>query len=175
MVRVGERAPSFNLAGVLNQDVRDYALKEFRGRWVVLFFYPKDFTFVCPTEVSGFDARLRDFQKSNAQVLGVSIDPVEVHIEWAKELGGLSYPLLSDVDRGVTKLYDVHDPVEDVAQRGTFIIDPDQRLAYVVVSHMNVGRSVDETYRVLEALRTRRPCPAGWQPGEVTLDPSMKF
>jgi len=175
MVRLGEEAPDFILPGVLGGRVRDYCLKEFRGRWVVLFFYPKDFTFICPTEVTGFNEHHMDFQRADGQVLGVSTDPVEVHMEWAKELGGLSYPLLSDVEKRVTKLFNVLDPAEDVAQRGTFIIDPEQRLVYMVINHMNVGRSVEETYRVLEALRTRRPCPAGWRPGEATLDPALKF
>jgi len=175
MVRLGEAAPDFSLPGVLHGVVREYSLKEFRGKWVILFFYPKDFTFICPTEVSGFNQKHQDFERANAQILGVSIDSVEVHSAWAKELGGLSYPLISDENGIVAKLYDAFDVNEGVPRRATFIIDPEQRLSYIVVSHVNVGRSIEETYRVLEALRTGRPCPSGWQPGEPTLDPSMRY
>lgn len=175
MVKVGEKAPDFVLQGVYQDRVSKYSLSEYRGKWVVLFFYPKDFTFICPTEVTGFNQRAQELREIDAQILGVSVDPVDVHKSWARELGGVAYPLLSDVGGNVSRKYNALDEADGVALRATFIIDPDGLVQYVVVSHMNVGRSIDETFRVVKALQTKRLCPADWEPGQETLDPSLKY
>lgn len=175
MIRIGEAAPDFHLKGIDQGKVRTYTLKEFKKRWIVLFFYPADFTFVCPTEVLGFNTHLEAFAQLEAQVLGVSIDSIESHRAWAEELGGVRYPLLSDADKELSRTYNVLDPEEGVALRATFLMDPQAKLQYSVISPFNVGRSVEETLRVLQALRTGRLCPADWHPNDPTLEPHLKF
>jgi alkyl hydroperoxide reductase subunit AhpC len=142
---------------------------------VVLFFYPADFTFVCPTEVMGFHREREAFRKLGVKIFGVSADSVESHRAWAKELGGIDYPLLSDADGAVSAAYGVLDRRAGVPRRVTFVIDPDGAVAYVVASHHNVGRSVEETLRVVAALQTGRLCPADWHPGDPTSDLSPKY
>ena len=170
MVTVGKKAPDFVLKGVLNGKVSDYSLKKYKGKWVVLFFYPEDFSFICPTEVTGFNRMFNAFKSAGIEILGVSVDPVELHIKWIKELGGLNYPLLSDEDKSVSRLYNVLDESEGVAMRATFIIDPEGIVQYMMVVQYNVGRSVEETLRVALALQTGRLCPADWKPGDETVE-----
>jgi alkyl hydroperoxide reductase subunit AhpC len=173
MVRIGEKAPDFSLKGIQQGRIADYSLQ--KGRWLVLFFYPADFTFICPTEVTGFSKIAREFRSQDAEILGVSVDSLESHRKWAEELGGLDYPLLSDDEKKVSRAYGVLDEDAGVAMRATFIINPAGDLTYVVMSHTNVGRSVEETLRVLKALRTERLCPSDWQPGEPTGDLDLKY
>jgi len=175
MLDLNAPAPLFTLEGAHDGRARRVSLSEFRNRWVVLFFYPADFTFVCPTEVVGFGRRLSEFEALNAQVLGVSVDDVETHRAWAAELGGVAFPLLSDTKREVCQAYQVLNPADQRAWRATIIVSPEGRIAYQVVSPMNVGRSVEETHRVLGALATGRLCPADWQPGQATLDPALRY
>jgi alkyl hydroperoxide reductase subunit AhpC len=175
MIRLNAPAPEIALDGVADGRVRPYRLSDFRGRWVVLFFYPADFTFVCPTEIRGFHARLAEFAQRDCQILGVSVDDVESHRAWAVELGGVGYPLLSDTTRAAARAYEVLDEADDRAFRATFVIGPEGRVVYFVVSPMNVGRSVDETLRVLAALQTGQLCPADWRAGEPTLDAALKY
>ncbi|HXG52232.1 MAG TPA: peroxiredoxin [candidate division Zixibacteria bacterium] len=175
MLRVGERAPDFTLPGVFRGKVSDYSLRQYRGRWLVLFFYPADFTFICPTEVTGFSRMAAEFRAEGAEILGVSVDSVESHRQWVEELGGVDYPLLSDEAKRVSASYGVLNEREGVALRATFIINPAGEIAYAVASHTNVGRSVEETLRVLKALRTERLCPSGWKPGEPTGDLGLKY
>jgi len=175
MLCVNQPAQPFSVSAVENGKRRALSLKELKGKWVILFFYPKDFTFVCPTEVVGFHNEAEGFRKEGAVILGVSPDPVETHEAWSKELGGIAYPLLSDTDRTLSRSYGVLDPKENLPLRVTYIISPEGIIAYAVASHMNVGRSVEETLRVLRALKTKKLCPAGWQPGEETLDPHLKY
>ena len=175
MIVIGKPAPSFRLVGTLNGKIKEYSSNDFRNRWLVLFFYPADFTFICPTEVLGFQKKFSDFEQSNAAVIGVSVDPVETHIRWAQELKGLSYPLLSDQDAALSRLYGVYDEEDGVSQRATFIHDTDQRVLFTNVTAMNVGRSVAETFRVLKALQSGRMCPAEWNPGQETGEPSLKY
>lgn len=175
VLRVGDRAPEFRLNGIVGDAVGDYTLAACKGRWLVLFFYPADFTFICPTEVVGFSTLAQEFTKENAAILGVSVDDIESHRAWAKELGGLAYPLLSDVDRSLSRACGVLDEKENVALRATFIINPTAIISYQVVSHVNVGRSVEETLRVLRALRTERLCPSDWKPGAPTGDLGLKY
>ena len=166
MLTIADPAPEFELPGVHQGRIRNYSLREARGKWHVLFFYPADFTFVCPTEVIGFSKKAADFRREDAGIYGVSVDSVESHRAWAEELGGIAYPLLSDTGKTVARAYHVLHPKEGVAIRATFIIDPGGVIQYSVASNMNVGRGVDETLRVLEALRTGRMCPADWKPGD---------
>ena len=175
MLRIGDKAPDFDLPGVARGKVSRYTLAAYQGKWLVLFFYPADFTFICPTEVTGFSQLAEEFRAEGAEILGVSIDPIDSHRQWADELGGINYPLLSDEDKKLSQAYEVFDEKEGVSSRATFIITPDGLLSYLVVSHTNVGRSVEETLRVLRALRSERLCPAGWKPGEPTGDPALKF
>jgi alkyl hydroperoxide reductase subunit AhpC len=166
MLAVGAPAPEFDLPGVLGSAVGRHRPSDFRGRWLVLFFYPADFSFVCPTEVRGFHARAGEFQEAGCGILGLSVDPPETHVAWGRELGGIDYPLLSDVGGSVSRAYGVLDPSDRRAMRASFLVDPEGVIQYALVSQRNVGRSVDETLRVLEALKTGRACPAGWQPGD---------
>jgi alkyl hydroperoxide reductase subunit AhpC len=175
MIPIGEPAPDFALPGIQREREARWRLSGSQGRWVVLFFYPADFTFVCPTEIVGFHRHLDAFRKLNGDILGVSVDSVESHRAWAKELGGIDYPLLSDADRAVATAFGVLDHQARVARRVTFVIDPSGLVAYVVASHHNVGRSVEETLRVVAALQTGRLCPADWHPGEPTSDLGPKY
>lgn len=161
-------APAFELPGILGNDVRTYRLEDRRKRWCILFFYPADFSFVCPTEIRGFEARLPEFRRLGCDILGIGTDDVESHRLWAKELGGVSFPLLSDAEGGTARDYGVLDPKSGRAFRATFIVNPDGAVAYAVQSPANVGRSVAETLRVLQALQTGRLCPVDWKPGDPT-------
>ncbi len=168
---VGKAAPPFSLEGVINKEFKKVTLSDYRGKWVVLFFYPLDFTFVCPTEITGFEKQNDAFKKLNAEVLGVSVDSKFSHLAWLKrgDLGELHFPLLSDITKTTARNYGILDEEAGVALRGLFIIDPKGVLQYQVVHNLSVGRSVDETLRVLEALQTGELCPLGWKPGEKTL------
>lgn len=175
MLTIADTAPDFSLPGVYQGKVKNYSLRNVRGHWLVLFFYPADFTFVCPTEVTGFSKMAGDFSREKALIYGVSVDPVESHRSWAEELGGIAYPLLSDSDKKVTRAYQVLHPKDDVAIRATYVIDPEGVIQYSAASNMNVGRSVEETLRVFRALCTGRLCPADWKPGEVTGGSEHKY
>jgi peroxiredoxin 2/4 len=174
-LQIGDMAPDFNVEGVFKGKIANYLLSAFRGKWLVLFFYPADFTFICPTEVTGFSRMAKDFDAESAAILGASVDSIESHRSWAEELGGLEYPLLSDKDKIVSRSYGVLDEKEGVSLRATFIINPSGVICYQVVSHVNVGRSVEETLRVLKALRTERLCPSDWKPGDPTGELALKY
>ncbi len=173
--RVGDPAPEFDAKGFFQGGVAEYSLPACRGRWLVLFFYPADFTFICPTEVVGFSKLESAFADESANIFGVSVDSLESHRSWAAELGGLKIPLLSDENKTLSRAYGVLDEAEGVALRATFIINPVGVIAYQVVSHVNVGRSVEETLRVLQALRTDRLCPSDWHPGDPTGHVGLKY
>ncbi|MBI4368387.1 MAG: peroxiredoxin [Candidatus Omnitrophica bacterium] len=175
MKTVGDRAPDFSVLGVANGKPEKFSLKSFRSGWLVLFFYPKDFTFICPTEIKAFHETVGEFKQLNCEVAGISVDSIETHQSWIQELGGLKYPLLSDPDRKLCEAYGVFNSEEKVANRASFIIDSKQLIRYAVVYHVNVGRSVEETLRVLKALQTQKLCPADWKPGEETGDLSNRF
>jgi peroxiredoxin 2/4 len=169
--KVGEPAPNFTLDAVVGKEFKKISLTDYRGKWVVLFFYPLDFTFVCPTEIRGFNEKLDAFKELNAVVIGASVDSKFSHLAWIQRgaLGDLKYPLLSDFKKEVAERYGILDYKEGVALRGLFMIDPDGVLQYQLVHNLSVGRSVEETLRVLEALQTGELCPIGWHKGEKTL------
>lgn len=174
MLTIGDTAPEFQLPGVYQDRVQDYSLRQMRKRWLVLFFYPADFSFICPTEVKGFSRHAPEFRAAGAEIYGVSIDSIDSHREWIKELGGVDYPLLSDASRTVTRAYHVLHPKDNVALRATFLIDPQGAIQHSVASSMNVGRAVEETLRNLNALCTGRLCPAEWRPGDLTGEPTAR-
>jgi peroxiredoxin (alkyl hydroperoxide reductase subunit C) len=172
MIHIGSAAPHFQLEGVRDpkQEPSQHSLTQYRGGWVVLFFYPADFTFICPTEITEFSRRYDEFKDLNTVVLGCSTDSKHSHRAWI-ELEGwhLAYPLLSDPTKRVSREYDVLHEGTGEALRGTFIIDPEGMLRWMVVSDDNVGRSVSETLRVLQALQSGGMCGVEWKPGDKTL------
>jgi peroxiredoxin (alkyl hydroperoxide reductase subunit C) len=175
VLHLNAEAPSFSLDGVESGRTRRFSLAEFRRRWVVLFFYPADFTFVCPTEIRAFQKRLPEIRAMDAAVAAVSPDDVGTHEQWARELGGIDFPLLSDPGREVCRAYEVLDEAENRPYRATFVITPEGLVAWLTVSPLNVGRSVAETLRVLQALQTGRLCPAEWHPGDPTGAPDLRY
>ncbi len=168
---VGSPAPNFTLDAVVSLEFKKISLADYRGKWVVLFFYPGDFTFVCPTEIRGFNKSLDEFKKANAEMLAVSVDSKYSHLAWLKSgaLEKLEYPLLSDFSKQTARAYGVLDEEQSTARRGLFIIDPNGVIQYRVVHSDKVGRSVDETLRVLKALQTEELCPLNWRPGDKTI------
>lgn len=168
-LQVGKPAPKFTLEALVGDKFQNVSLDDYKDKWVVFFFYPLDFTFVCPTEILEFSKRVDEFKKLNAEVLGCSIDSVYSHKAWIQDLGQLNYPLLSDMTRDVSRDYGILIEEKGIALRGLYIIDPKGNLRYEVVHDLDVGRSVDETLRVLEALQSGKLCQVGWKKGEKTL------
>jgi peroxiredoxin (alkyl hydroperoxide reductase subunit C) len=174
---VGKPAPDFNVPSTKNLETlnENVSLSDYKGKWVVLLFYPMDFTFVCPTEVTAFSKRIGDFRDIGAEVIGVSTDSKFTHKAWIETpadkngLGGLDYPLAADQTLKFSRDYGVLIEEEGIALRGLFIIDPDGVLQYSVVHNLNVGRNVDETLRVLQALQTGGRCAADWRPGQKNI------
>ena len=175
--KVGQPAPAFDMPSTKNIEKLDenVRLSDYGGRWLVLLFYPLDFTFVCPTELTTFSDRYEDFLGVGADVIGVSTDSVHSHRAWLKTprdkggVEGLRYPLASDITKQVARDYGVLIEDKGVALRGLFVVDPEGTLRYAVVHDLNVGRSADETLRVIQALQTGGLCQADWRPGQETL------
>ena len=175
MLTVGDRFPAFQLKAVSGNDpasaFRDVDQTSWRDQWLVLVFYPKDFTFVCPTELAGFGKLVREFADRDAQVLGVSTDSEFVHLAWRQshaDLKTLPYPLLSDLRRDLSAELGILDP-DGVARRATYVVDPQGIIRFAMVTDGKVGRSPDEVLRVLDALQTDELCPCNWKPGQPTL------
>jgi peroxiredoxin (alkyl hydroperoxide reductase subunit C) len=176
MLGIGQKFPAYALTGVVSNDL-DKGFKPFTqdsdsGKWKVFFFWPKDFTFVCPTEIAAFGRIERQFRDRDAQLYGVSIDSEFVHLAWRKsheDLKNLPFPMLSDLKRELSTALGVLDPEAGVAQRATYIVDPQGVIRFVYVTDLSVGRSPDEVLRVLDALQTDELCPCNWKKGEDTL------
>lgn len=168
-IQVGKPAPEFTVDTVFKGQDSRVSLVDMKGKWVVLFFYPLDFTFVCPTEIVEMSEKMPEFEKLNAVVLGGSTDSVYSHKAWMKDLGELNYPLFSDMNREISRNYGILIEEKGHSLRGTFIIDPEGLLRYHLVHDLTVGRSADETLRVLQSLQTGELCPANWKPGKKTL------
>lgn len=176
MLTVGDKFPSFTLKGVVSNDIqnafREFSDKDATGKWKVIFFWPKDFTFVCPTEIAAFGKLNREFKDRDAVVYGASVDSEFVHLAWRQqkeELSKLPFPMLSDVKRDLSSALGIIDANDGVAKRATYIVDPDGIIRFVMVTDMNVGRNADEVMRVLDALQTDELCPCNWTKGEDTL------
>ena len=173
MPMIGQQAPQFTASAVIeNGDVRELSLADFKGQYVVLFFYPLDFTFVCPTELTQFRDRLPEFNEAGAEVIGVSVDSVYSHKRWIKDdLGPLNYPLIGDMTKQISRDYGVLVQEKGIATRGTFIIDPEGIVQYMGIHNLNVGRDAGEVLRVLQGLKTGELCGAGWKPGTEHVTP----
>jgi lipoyl-dependent peroxiredoxin subunit C len=175
MLTVGDKFPQFSLKATVSEDL-DTAFEtvsndSYDGKWLVVFFWPKDFTFVCPTEIAEFGRKNDEFADRDAQVLGASVDSEFVHLAWRKDhqdLKGLPFPMLSDLRKDLSAALGILDE-EGVAKRATFIVDPQGIIRFASVTDMNVGRNVNEVVRVLDALQTDELCPCNWQRGEDTL------
>jgi peroxiredoxin (alkyl hydroperoxide reductase subunit C) len=182
-LRVGQPAPDFSATAVYDMEFKTVRLSDYRGKkYVVLFFYPLDFTFVCPTEITAFSDRYDEFAKLDTEILGVSVDSEYSHLAWiqtdrkAGGVGELRYPLVSDLKKEISAAYNVLDPTAGVALRGLFIIDKEGIIQHATINNLAFGRSVDETLRTLQAIQYVQAhpdevCPANWQPGQRTLNP----
>jgi peroxiredoxin (alkyl hydroperoxide reductase subunit C) len=170
MLKPGDVAPDFDLPAAVGARTERISLARQKAEMVVLFLYPKDFSFVCPTEIKGFQQMLGDFAAEKTAIIGVSCDRVQTHLEWVKELGGIDFPLVSDEGGKLARSYGAFNEREGVALRATFILTSRRReVLYSVASAANVGRSVHETLRVVQALRSGRMCPADWKPVAETV------
>jgi lipoyl-dependent peroxiredoxin subunit C len=176
MLTVGEKFPSFELTAVVGLDLKNafdtITESSFAGKWKVYFFWPKDFTFVCPTEIAAFGKANQEFADRDAQILGASIDSEFVHHAWRNnhaDLKNLPFPMLSDIKRELTEQLGILDVKAGVAQRATFIVDPENTIRFVYVTDLSVGRNPQEVLRVLDALQTDELCPCNWHKGEETI------
>ncbi|CAN5549970.1 peroxiredoxin [soil metagenome] len=182
-VRVQKEAPGFTATAVVGEEFKPVSLADYKGKYVVLFFYPLDFTFVCPTEIIAFSDRIKEFHDRNCEVLGVSVDSQFSHLAWIKMprteggLGGLKYPLIADLTKKISEDYDV---LLDggIALRGLFLIDKAGIVRHMVVNDLPLGRSVDEAIRMIDAYqffeKHGEVCPANWKPGAATIKPGVK-
>jgi peroxiredoxin (alkyl hydroperoxide reductase subunit C) len=184
-VLVGKPAPAFKAKAVVsNQIVNDFSLMHYRGKYVVFFFYPLDFTFVCPTELHAFQAALEEFEKRNAQVIACSVDSVYSHFAWLNTpvakggIQGVDYPIVSDINKSIAKNYDVLCDEEGITYRGLFLIDREGVVRHQVVNDLPLGRSVDEALRILDAWiyfeKNGEVCPANWKNGHKAMKPTQE-
>jgi peroxiredoxin 2/4 len=182
-VLVGKPAPEFTANAVFgNNEIKELKLSDYKGKYVVLFFYPLDFTFVCPSELIAFDHRLEEFKKRSVEVIGCSIDSQFTHLAWKNTpvdkggIGQVKYPLLADVKHAVCQAYDVEFAAAGVAFRGSFLIDRNGIVQHQVVNNLPLGRNVDEMLRMVDALQFTEEhgevCPAGWQKGKAGMKAS---
>lgn len=176
MLSVGSAFPAFSAKATVSNELAsaftEVSNANYQGKWLVAFFWPKDFTFVCPTEIAEFGKLHSEFKDRDAEVLGVSTDSEFVHLAWRQhkeELNKLPFPMLADVKRELTTALGILDAAEGVAQRATYIVDPQGIIRFVMVTDLNVGRNVKEVLRVLDALQTDELCPCNWQKGQETI------
>ncbi len=176
MLGVGDKFPQFSVKATVSTDLKtaftEVNNETYKGKWMVVFFWPKDFTFVCPTEIVGFAELNSEFADRDAQVLGASIDTEFVHLAWRQhnaELKDLPFPMLADTKRELSAALGILDRNEGVSQRATFIVDPDGIIRFVMVTDLSVGRNPKEVLRVLDALQTNELCPCNWNKGEETI------
>lgn len=182
MVLVGKKAPEFKAKAVVKNKTVDLSLSDFPGKYVVFFFYPLDFTFVCPTELHAFQEKLKEFEKRNAQVVGCSIDSCFSHAAWLNTsklkggIEGITYPIVSDIHKSIARAFDVLKEDDGIAYRGLFLIDRNGIIRHSLVNDLPLGRSVDEVIRLLDALifheQHGEVCPANWTAGSKSMKPS---
>lgn len=181
---VQNEAPDFKSTTVMEDgSIKEVKLSDYRGKYVVLFFYPLDFTFVCPTEVIAMSDRIEEFEVRNAQVLGVSVDSQFSHVAWRNTprkkggIGEISYPLVSDLDKSISRNYGVLVEKPGIALRGLFIIDKLGKIRHITINDLPLGRNVDEVLRVLDAIQFNEKygevCPANWKQGESGMKPNQ--
>lgn len=185
MLLIGKKAPQFQAEAVVNGEiVKNFSLESFGGKYVILFFYPLDFTFVCPTELHAFQEKLSEFEVRGAQVVGCSVDSVFCHLAWLKipkvegGIKGVTYPMVSDLNKDIAKQYHVLDMQAGVAFRGLFLMDQRGAVRHQLVNDLPLGRSVDEVLRLLDALifheKHGEVCPANWKKGDKLMKPSQE-
>lgn len=182
--RVQKEAPGFTATAVIDEQFKQISLSDYKGKYVCLFFYPLDFTFVCPTEIIAFSEKVAEFEKRNCQVLGVSIDSQFTHLAWVKTprvdggLGPIKYPLVADLTKQISKDYGVLLEDNSVALRGLFLIDTKGVVRHLLINDLPLGRSTDEALRVLDALqfveKHGEVCPANWKPGQLSMKADPK-
>ncbi|MBU0674800.1 MAG: peroxiredoxin [Proteobacteria bacterium] len=181
-VLVTQEAPDFSAQAVMpDNSFTELTLSSYRGKYVVLFFYPLDFTFVCPSEILAFSRQLDEFKKRNTEVIGISVDSHFTHLAWKNTevqcggIGNIQFPLVADLDKSIAKNYDVLLP-DGIALRGLFLLDKDGLVQHQLINNLPLGRSVDEALRVLDALQFTEQygevCPANWKPGEDAMKPT---
>ncbi|MCO4780901.1 MAG: peroxiredoxin [Candidatus Cloacimonetes bacterium] len=180
MPQVTSQAPEFRAQAVVDGQIKEIGLNDYDGKWKILFFYPLDFTFVCPTEIIAFSERAKDFTDANAQLIGVSVDSHFTHLAWVNTarkdggLGGINFPLVADLDKSIARDYGVLLDA-GIALRGLFLIDPSGVIRHSTINDLPVGRNVDEALRVLEAFQFTdehgEVCPANWVKGADTMKP----
>ena len=185
-VLVGKQAPDFTATAVMADGSinSEFKLDDYRGKYVVLFFYPLDFTFVCPTELIAFSKRIKEFEDRDVQVIGCSIDSQFTHVAWRNTpideggIGQVAYPLVADVKHDICRAYDVEFEDAGVAFRGSFLIDKEGKVHHQVVNDLPLGRNVDEMLRMIDALQFTEKygevCPAGWNKGEEGMKPNAE-
>lgn len=176
MKTIGEKFPAFTKEAVVSlepgKEFKTLTNADINGKWTVFFWWPLDFTFVCPTEIVSFNEHFEDFAKRGANVVGASIDSQFVHLAWRNNhpgLKGLKFPMLADTSKSLSEELGILEPVNKIAYRATFIIDPEGTIQHVSVNGLNVGRNVKEIIRILDALQTGELTPCDWVPGEATL------
>jgi peroxiredoxin (alkyl hydroperoxide reductase subunit C) len=176
MLGIGKKFPEFKLKGVVSNDpasgIKEFSSDDIKGHWSVIFFYPKDFTFVCPTEIKAFGDLNKEFVARDTKVFTASTDNEFVHLAWRTqkdELKGLPFPMLSDIKRDLSGALGILDENEGVAQRATYIVDPEGIIRHLSVYDLSVGRNPKEVLRTLDALQTDELCPCNWQKGEATI------
>ncbi len=176
MLTVGDKFPDFSLKAVVSNDMKtafnDLNNHSYKGKWLVVFFWPKDFTFVCPTEIAEFGRLNKEFNMRDAQVLGASTDSEFVHLAWRQhhdDLKTLPFPMLSDIKRELSESLGIIDQNAGVAKRATFVVDPEGIIRFAMVTDLSVGRNPSEVLRVLDALQTDELCPCNWKKGEETI------
>jgi len=179
--QVQKPAPAFKAQGVVGGQFKEVSLADYQGKYVVVYFYPLDFTFVCPTEIIAFSDRISEFKDINCEVIGISTDSHFSHLAWINQprkqggLGGLNYPLVSDFNKSISKDYGVLIEEAGIALRGLFIIDPTGVVRQMSINDLPVGRSVDETLRLIKAFQFVEQhgevCPANWTPDSPTIKP----
>ncbi len=186
MALVGKKIPDFRATAVVNGDKieKNFSLSNYQGSYILLFFYPLDFTFVCPTELHAFQERISDFEKRKCQVIGSSIDSAYCHLAWLKTspksggIEGVTYPLLADTTKEIARLFDVLKEEEGIAYRGLFLIDKNGVVRHELINDLPLGRSVEEALRMLDALiffeEHGEVCPANWHKGDKAMKPNIE-